>query len=230
MRNVLKSSLVAATLIATPFAQADFLDNLSVNIGVIHANPNSDTSKIKFSADGTDTPYGLSVGSDTQLGITLDYALNDNWVVELIAATPFSHDISGEEGLEGADLGSVKHLPPTLLAQYHFSDASSAFRPFVGAGLNYTMFFDEQASSTLTDFVNDNIGAGNVDLKLDDSFGLAAQVGFNYMLDQQFGIHAVATYMDIDSDADVLLNNKAILTSSVAIDPMVFMLGMKYKF
>ena len=90
MRNVLKSSLVAATLIATPFAQADFIDNLSVNIGAITVAPDSGTSNID-----QDPSLGLGVDSNTQLGITFDYALNDNWALELIAATPFSHDISG---------------------------------------------------------------------------------------------------------------------------------------
>jgi len=221
MRNVLKSSLVAATLIATPFAQADFLDNLSVNIGAITVSPDSGTSNID-----QDPSLGLSVESNTQLGITFDYALNDNWVLELIAATPFSHDISGEAGLAGADIGSTKQLPPTLLAQYHFGDSNAAFRPFVGAGLNYTMFFDEQAGQDL----KTTLGTDDVEIKLDDSFGLAAQVGFNYMLNEKWGIHAMASYMDIDSDAEVFADGKKALTSTVAIDPTVFMLGMKYKF
>lgn len=221
MRNVLKSSLVAATLIATPFAHADFLDNLSVNIGAITVAPDSGTSNID-----QDPSLGLGVDSNTQLGITFDYALNDNWVLELIAATPFSHDISGEAGLAGADIGSTKQLPPTLLAQYHFGDSNAAFRPFVGAGLNYTMFFDEQAGQDL----KDTLGTDDVEIKLDDSFGLAAQIGFNYMLNEKWGIHAMASYMDIDSDAEVFADGKKALTSTVAIDPTVFMLGMKYKF
>jgi len=221
MRKVLKSSLVAASLLATPFAQADFLDNLSVNIGAITVAPDSGTSNID-----QDPSLGLSVESNTQLGITFDYALNDNWVLELIAATPFSHDISGEVGLSGADIGSTKQLPPTLLAQYHFGDSNSVFRPFIGTGLNYTIFFDEQAGQDL----KTTLGTDDVEIKLDDSFGLAAQVGFNYMLNEKWGIHAMASYMDIDSDAVVYADGKKALTSTVNIDPMVFMLGMKYKF
>jgi len=221
MRKVLKSSLVAASLLATPFAQADFLDNLSVNIGAITVAPDSGTSNID-----QDPSLGLSVESNTQLGITFDYALNDNWVLELIAATPFSHDISGEVGLAGADIGSTKQLPPTLLAQYHFGDSNSVFRPFIGAGLNYTIFFDEQAGQDL----KTTLGTDDVEIKLDDSFGLAAQVGFNYMLNEKWGIHTMASYMDIDSDAVVYADGKKALTSTVNIDPMVFMLGIKYKF
>ncbi|WP_350609900.1 OmpW family outer membrane protein, partial [Pseudoalteromonas sp. 41-MNA-CIBAN-0057] len=74
--------------------------------------------------------------SDTQLGITVDYAFNDQWVLELIAATPFSHDVEGTGGLAGNKIADIKHLPPSLVAQYHFLDSSYALRPFVGVGIN----------------------------------------------------------------------------------------------
>ena len=106
MRNVLKSTLVAATLIATPFAQADFLDNLSVNIGAINVNPDSGSSALNEIPTA-----GVSVDSNTQLGITFDYTLNDNWVIELVSATPFSHDIAGTGvgSIKGANIGKTKH-------------------------------------------------------------------------------------------------------------------------
>jgi outer membrane protein len=94
-------------------------------------------------------------------------------VAATLITTPFSHDFSGEAGLTGADIGSTKQLPPTLLAQYHFGDSNAAFRPFVGAGLNYTMFFDEQAEQDL----KDTLGTDDIEIKLDDLFGLAAQIG-----------------------------------------------------
>ncbi|SFD24394.1 OmpW/AlkL family protein [Pseudoalteromonas denitrificans] len=223
MRNVIKSTLVAASLIATPLAQAEVsLDKLSINIGAITVKPDSSTSYI----DGTNNTLGLSVDSNTQLGITLDYAINDNWALELIAATPFSHDIDGEAGLDGASLGSTKHLPPTLLAQYHFGGSNAVFRPFIGAGINYTIFFDEQAGQDL----KTTLGTNDVELKLDNSLGLAAQAGFNYSVNNKWAVHAVATYMDIDSDAEIFANGTKALTSTVNIDPVVFMLGMKYKF
>ena len=217
MSKLLKSALLTAGLIAAPFANA----NLSVNIGAIHVNPDSSSSAINEAPT-----LGLGVDSNTQLGITFDYALNDNWVIELVAATPFSHDITGEDGLAGAGIGKTKHLPPTLLAQYHFGDASAAFRPFIGAGLNYTIFFDEQAGADL----KATLGTDDVEIKLDDSFGLAAQAGFNYSLNETWGVHGMVSLIDIDTDATVYANGTKALTSTVNIDPVVFMLGLKYKF
>ncbi len=217
MKKHISAIALASLLIASPFASA----NLSVNIGAINVNPDSGTSDIN-----ENNALGLSVDDNTQLGITVDYALDDNWVLELVAATPFDHDIKGESALAGATLGDTKHLPPTLLAQYHFGQKSDAFRAFVGAGLNYTTFFDEQAGSDL----KAALGTNDVELKLDDSFGIALQAGFNYMFDEKWGLHGMVSWIDIDSDATVYANGAKALTSTVKIDPVVTMLGVKYRF
>jgi len=215
MKKLLTTALLTSGLLAAPA-----MAKLSVNVGAIHVNPDSSVSPL--SLDGT----GVTVDSNTQLGITFDYALNDNWVVELVAATPFSHDINGSGGLNGVAIGSAKHLPPSLFAQYHFGSADSQFRPFVGFGANYTIFFSEEVDSEL----KAALGTDDVELKLDDSFGLAAQVGANYSINDKWGIHVMASYIDINTDAEVWANGQKAVTSDVAIEPFVFMLGAKYKF
>lgn len=215
MKKLLTTALLTSSLLAAPA-----MAKLSVNVGAIHVNPDSSASPL--SLDDT----GVTVDSNTQLGITFDYALNDNWVVELVAATPFSHDINGSGGLNGVAIGSAKHLPPSLFAQYHFGSADSQFRPFVGLGANYTIFFSEEVDSEL----KAALGTDDVELKLDDSFGLAAQVGANYSINDKWGIHVMASYIDINTDAEVWANGQKAVTSDVAIDPFVFMLGAKYKF
>ena len=215
MKKLLTTALLTSSLLAAPA-----MAKLSVNVGAIHVNPDSSASPL--SLDDT----GVTVDSNTQLGITFDYALNDNWVVELVAATPFSHDINGSGGLNGVAIGSAKHLPPSLFAQYHFGSADSQFRPFVGLGANYTIFFSEEVDSELKAALDTD----DVELKLDDSFGLAAQVGANYSINDKWGIHVMASYIDINTDAEVWANGQKAVTSDVAIDPFVFMLGAKYKF
>lgn len=217
MKKTLSAALIGLFLGTSSYAHA----NLSVNVGAINVNPDSEVSKINEAPT-----LGLNADDDTQLGLTFDYALNDNWTVELIAATPFSHDVNGRLGLEGAKIGNIKHLPPTLLGQYHFGQAGDKFRAFVGAGVNYTVFFDEQASQDL----KTTLGTDDVELKLDDSVGLAAQVGFNYAFDKHWGLHGMASYMDIDSDASVYANGQKALTVDVKIDPVVAMLGVRYTF
>lgn len=219
----LGAALLTTLLVAAPLAQA----KLSVNVGFINVNP-SDTA----SALDQDKGAGLVTDSNTQLGITFDYQYTDNIVFELIAATPFSHHVVGAGNLTGVGditdvhLASVKHLPPTLVAQYHFLEPNAKFRPFIGAGLNYTVFFDEEASSTLKAVLNTD----DVKVELDSSFGIALQAGFNYHLNEKWGIHAMVSKMDINTDASVYADKTKVLTSDVELDPVVAMVGVKYKF
>ncbi|WP_440053704.1 OmpW/AlkL family protein [Pseudoalteromonas sp. T1lg65] len=215
--RTLSAALLSTLLVAAPFAQA----KLSVNVGAINVNPENSASAIN-----ENKALGLVADSNTQLGITVDYQYNDNIVFELVAATPFSHTVEGAGGLKGNDIADVKHLPPTLFAQYHFFDATAKFRPFVGAGLNYTVFFDEEPSAAL----KATLGTDDVKLDLDSSFGLALQVGFNYDINEKWGVHGMISKMDINTDATVYANGVKALTSDVELDPVVAMFGVKYKF
>ncbi len=217
MKTKLSIALLTSLLALSPVANS----NLRVNVGAINVNPDNDSSKINEAPT-----LGLRADDDTQLGITVDYALDDNWVIELVAATPFSHDVQGAGGLAGNKIATIKHLPPTLLAQYHFLDSTYKFRPFVGVGLNYTTFFDEQPSAAL----KATLGTDDVEVKLDDSFGIAAQAGFNYMMSENWGLHGMVSLIDIDTDATVYADGAKALTSTVEIDPVVAMFGVKYKF
>ncbi len=217
MKTQISIALLTSLLAITPAAHA----NLSVNVGAINVNPDNSSSAINEAPT-----LGLKGDSDTQLGITIDYAFNDKWVVELIAATPFSHDVNGAGGLAGNKIADIKQLPPSLVAQYHFLDTSYALRPFIGVGLNYTTFFDEQPSQAL----KATLGTDDVEVKLDDSFGFIAQVGANYKIDQHWGLHALVSMIDIDTDATVYANGAKALTSTVELDPIVAMFGVRYSF
>ncbi|WP_289107408.1 OmpW family outer membrane protein [uncultured Pseudoalteromonas sp.] len=217
MKTQISIALLTSLLAITPAAHA----NLSVNVGAINVNPDNSSSAINEAPT-----LGLKGDSDTQLGITIDYAFNDKWVVELIAATPFSHDVNGAGGLAGNKIADIKQLPPSLVAQYHFLDTSYALRPFIGVGLNYTTFFDEQPSQAL----KATLGTDDVEVKLDDSFGFIAQVGANYKIDQNWGLHAMVSMIDIDTDATVYANGAKALTSTVELDPVVAMFGVRYSF
>ena len=217
MKTKLSIALLTSLLALSPVANA----NLSVNVGAINVNPDNDSSKINEAPT-----LGLRGDDNTQLGITIDYSFNDNWVLELVAATPFSHDVQGAGGLAGNKIADIKQLPPSLIAQYHFLDSTYKFRPFVGVGINYTTFFDEKPSAAL----KATLGTDDVEVKLDDSFGFAAQAGFNYMMSENWGLHGMVSLIDIDTDATVYADGAKALTSTVEIDPVVAMFGVKYKF
>jgi len=146
----------------------------------------------------------------TSLGITFVYMMSHNLGFEVLAAWPFEHDIT----VDGTKVGSTKQLPPTFSLQYYFNPTSK-LRPYVGAGINYTTFF---SSSTV-----DGLGG---DLSLDDSFGLAAQIGVDYDINEKWFVNADIRYISIETTAEIA----AVGTSNVDINPTVISVGVGYKF
>lgn len=202
------AALVSGNVLA--HQEGDFI----VRAGLAMVSPNDSSDKIL----GSDKE--LQVDSDTQIGLTFGYMLTDNISLEVLAATPFKHTISTD--LLNQDIAETKHLPPTFMVQYYFGDASSEIRPYVGAGINYTVFFDEELNGTGT-------GAGLSDLSLDDSWGLAANLGVDYMLNEDWFLNASVWYADIDTTATYKAGSTEYSTD-VQIDPWVFMIGGGYKF
>lgn len=225
MRKTLFTASVLAVALAAPFAQAHQAGDVILRAGAITVDPREDSSAISTAITGPLGGSQATLDSDTQLGLNFAYMVSDKVGIELLAATPFSHDV-GVKGL-GAPLdgrfGSIKHLPPTLSVIYYPFDKASAFQPYVGAGVNYTWFFDDKLSSQA-----EENGFRGLDLK--DSWGLAAQVGMDYMLTDSLMVNAQVRYIDIDTEAT---SNHAVLGKvkvDVDVDPMVYMVGLGYKF
>lgn len=231
----MKKSILAAALCAaiTPSVFANNAGDIYVRGGLTMVDANSDKSGVYVEALGGDTPLSISVDSNTQLGLNFVYFFDSNWAIEVLAATPFTHDVTIHdpqgisEGLfganvDGATLGEVSHLPPTVSALYYF-DTNSNFKPYVGLGLNYTVFFDESFKST-----PESLGFN--DLSLDDSFGIAYQVGADYHLNEKWHINASVRYMDIDTEATFKIGDDINGSANVAVDPMVYSIMLGYKF
>ncbi|WMC10284.1 outer membrane beta-barrel protein [Oceanimonas pelagia] len=204
--------LVAAALMAPSAAFAHQAGDILVRGGAATVSPHS-------SGDSVLGTGHLEPDSNTQLGLTFSYMVTDNWGVELLAATPFSHGVS-TAGL--GEIANVKHLPPTLMGQYYFGNAQSKVRPYVGAGINYTMFFDEEGRNALE---GDSV-------KADDSWGLAAQAGIDMKVTDRLFVNASAWLIDIDTDVTVNSTNvpAASGTYQTSIDPVVLMFGLGYSF
>lgn len=174
--------------------------DIMVKAGVIHVAPKSDNLELGAST--------LEVAADTQLGLTATYMVTPQVGVEVLAATPFKHQIE----IDGDKVGTTKHLPPTVSVQYYPMDAASALQPYVGAGLNMTLFFEEEGAAK-----------GNAAGPLGDSFGLSVSGGVNYQIDENLMANLAVWYIDIDSELDAL-------EETVEIDPLVVMVGAGYKF
>ncbi|TDX20068.1 outer membrane protein [Buttiauxella sp. BIGb0552] len=172
--------------------------------------------------EGSDNVLGMggfSVSNNTQLGLTFDYMVTDNIGIELLAATPFRHRVGlGPTG----DLATVRQLPPTLMAQWYFGDAKSKVRPYIGAGINYTTFFDADFNQTGKD-------ADLSDLSVKDSWGAAGQVGLDYMVNDNWLLNMSVWYMDIDTEVKFKAGGEE-QNIKTRIDPWVFMFSAGYRF
>jgi len=199
MEKKVLSAIACATLMAAAStASAYEAGDTIVRVGAANVNPDASSN------------LGLDVDDDTQLGLTATYMLSENLGLELLAATPFKHDI--QLASTGATIGEAKHLPPTLSLQYYPMDAQSAVQPYAGIGINYTTFFSEKTI----------LG----DTELEDSWGLAFQLGIDYAITENMVLNAAVWKIDIDTDVSV----NGTKLGSQSIDPTVVMLGVGYKF
>jgi len=126
-----------AALAFAPSAMAQEAGDWTFSLGAHVVAPKSDNGTLAGGALAAD------VGDDWRPTITAEYFFSPNWGLEVLASLPFEHDIR----LNGVHAGSAKHLPPTVSLQYHFK--GERVTPFLGLGLNYTAFFDEEARGPL---------------------------------------------------------------------------------
>jgi len=198
----LATSVALAGLAAPAFALegGDWL----FKVGLTNIDPKQDNGNL-----GADQ---ITVGDDTQVSFTGEYLFTSNLGLELLASLPFDHDVY----LEGEKVANAKHLPPTLSLNWHFNPAGD-FIPYVGAGVNYTTFFDEDTYGSL----------GAVDVELDDSWGVALQAGVDYMIRDNTSINFAVRWIDIDAE---IVADGAGTGIDAEIDPWLITLALGYQF
>ncbi|MEM1111137.1 MAG: OmpW family outer membrane protein [Pseudomonadota bacterium] len=227
MKKVITMTLFAAIAGGSLGAQAYDADDWIVRVGAATVAPNDDSDSISVPTDPPTVLRGVEVDDDTQLGIIPAFMITDNFGLELLLATPFEHDID----VKGTNLsaGSTKHLPPTLSLQWYPRGGNDGWQPYVGLGINYTYFFDEEVDGDLEGALDALIGAQRVDLELDDSFGFAAQAGVDIPFGEHWGFNAGVWYIDIDTTATIKTDVGRV-KFDVDIDPWVYNIGIVYKF
>lgn len=158
------------------------------------------------SANKDSTPLGLTVNNKTIPEVDVSYFFTPNVAAELILTVPQKHTLRAG----GAAIGSLKHLPPTLLLQYHFN--TSGIKPYVGAGLNYTRFSSVKAPA-------------GVDIDRNSS-GAALQVGVDIPLQKNlylnFDIKKVFIKTDVTANGAKL--------GSFKVDPVLVGVGLGWRF
>ncbi len=200
---LIAAGVAAAAVTASTQAFAYGAGDFFTRIGVAKVEPKSDNGSL---VNGT---LDVNVEDDSAFAFTLGYRFTDKLGVELLAAEPFDHDIE----LNDANVASTEHLPPTLTLQYYPLGGTDAYvQPYVGVGVNYTKFSDEEVQGTT--------------LELDDSWGAAGQLGVDLLIDDHWALNGAVWYMDIDTDAKV----GGVDAGKVEIDPVVVMGGISYRF
>ncbi len=161
------------------------------------------------SANTDNTGLGLSVNNKTFPELDVSYFINKNVAVELILTVPQEHTVNST--VVGSDIGTLSQLPPTLLVQYHFD--APGFKPYVGAGINYTKFSS----------VNLTVPGADIDR---DSFGAAVQVGVDIPLSGNMVLNFDLKKVYIGTD--VSLNGANL--GSFKVDPVLFGMGVGWRF
>ncbi len=155
------------------------------------------------------TGLGLTVNDKTIGEVDVSYFFNKNVAAELILTLPQSQNVYSN----GSAIGSFKHLPPTLTLQYHFTDIQG-FKPYVGAGINYTKI------------TGDNVASGAYHLD-SESYGAAFQAGVDVPLTKQVSLNFDVKKVYIKTD---VYNTSGVSQGTLKLDPLLVGVGVGYRF
>lgn len=218
-------ALAALVVSPTTFAQQD--DKWRFRLGAINFYPDVNTSPVTTPSSGQLVGSGVGFDADSQLNISVTYMMSQSFALEANISAPFEHNLSiaglDRYGLNTTNLGEVKQISPGLSGLYYFGSPSSRIRPYVGAGFNYTKFFDDSLSTQ----ARAELGAEG--LELDEHFGFSARAGIDFRLGNGWFVNASAWRMSIDTNAS--FNSRfGIISTYTEMDPWVYQLSVGHDF
>ena len=165
----------------------------------------------------TDTVSSANVKAKNQLipEFDISYFFTKNIAAELVLTWPQQVNITAGPG--NTNVGKISALPPSLLIQYHFTDLG-AFKPYIGAGVNYTIFGNRQNFP----------GLGNSVQVDQNSVGFVAQVGTDYMFDKNWGMNLDLKYATMSTNVTTVQGNNNL--GKLTLNPFMPAVGVTYKF
>lgn len=198
-KKILVAALAAAGLLSVTVAQADE-GSFMVRARALHLNFDNGQNSlpVKVEADDRWIPE-----------VDFSYFFTPNFAAELVLTYPQKVDIK----VGGTKQGTIKALPPSLMLQYHVTQLG-AFKPYVGLGVNYTIFSDR-----------DNILNGAAEVE-HASVGLAGQIGFDYMFSKNWGLNLDVKYIQMDTDVKV----GGTKIGKLDLNPITAGVGVSYRF
>lgn len=164
------------------------------------------------SANKDSTGLGLSVNDKTFPELDITYFFDKNWAAELVLTYPQKHDIRSN----GTNIGSLKHLPPTLSLQYHLD--AGGWRPYVGVGVNATLFSSNKFVPAVQTALNPSIGGS--------SFGLAYGLGFDVPVGGGWLFNVDVKKVKIGTD----IKSNGAKVGEFKVDPTLLSIGFGKRF
>lgn len=193
-KNLLALAILCATTTGAAYAQQD--GQWLVRARAVHIDSDN---------GGAAGAAGVSINNKWIPEVDVSYFFTPNFAAEVILTYPQEHDVR----LHGGQIGTIKHLAPSVLGQYYFTGLG-AFKPYVGAGINYTRFSGV------------NIAGGAVTVKK-NSWGPALQLGFDYALDKNWSVNFDVKKIYIDTDVSAGFGK-------YKVDPLLLGVGVGYRF
>ncbi|SEH09060.1 Outer membrane protein W precursor [Candidatus Venteria ishoeyi] len=232
MKKTALSLSIAAAFAASIPAYAHEAGDILVRGRIINIAPSGTSENLKL--DGTELKdSAVEAQSKATLDIDITYMISKNWGVELLLDIPTKHDVEvsgekipmadGSDAPKGIKIMETGVLPPALIAQYHFMP-DAKFQPYVGAGINYTFFYSEKADNNLSSVLN-NITKAEVE----NEFGLTAQIGADFMMDNGWFLNADVKYIALEPTAKIT-SDTGIVETKVKLNPWVFGIGVGKSF
>lgn len=220
-------ALLAAALCSLA-GTAAHAQSQNVYIGGAYISINSKADPL----EGPETPPDARLDVDDAKTIIFGYQryFTDHWGIDVALGIPPKHKVYGRGDLEGfGQISSSKQVAPTVFANYRFGNAGDKLRPFVGIGINYTRFTDTK-STTAGDWAS----GGSTQLKLSDSWGLAAQIGASYALTDKWSLNATVAAAKVKSDLKATTTtadgDTVVRRTTIDFRPVVFTMSVGYSF
>ncbi len=216
VKTVNKAVLVAAAValaLGANTAEAFDATNLTMRARAIYIQPANQNGAIVAIGVPSDS---IDVQSQWAPDIDFEYAVSDSIGVELLLTIPQTHTITATQTGLGSNikLGTVTQLPPTLTAKYYLGN--DTFRPYVGAGVNFTLFTRDNLSVPT---------AGALDVRK-SSFGGTLQTGFDYRLNERWSLSVDAKKVWMSTSVSLAGTR----LSTVTVDPWLWGAGVGYRF
>ena len=229
-----KSTLSIAAALALGLAGSAFAQATTLKVGYVNVDPKSSAGNVAGPFTPVDT-LSTQIKPQSTVFFSLSQAIDANWDAELSLGIPPTHEATlvvnnpaGVPGtvaaLNGQVISKVRQVAPTLFFNYKFGATSSAFRPFIGVGMNFTRFDNAQSTA-----VNDAVNGGPTTIKLSDSKGLAAQVGVTAKISGPWSVTGVWSTAKVKTT--ITTNTLGIeRTVDVTMNPSVVTLALGYSF